>query len=230
MAEPALTRETQSERRARTRGKLVDATVERLFDAGLAGTTTPEIQRATGVAPGGLHYYFPTKADLLGAAFVKIVEDRYDAVCAAAEELEQLTDTADRVREAVRVLWRETLCPASQAALELIRAARQDPQLRAQIVGSDPTLRPARDVSLTTLFGAEVAALPNFKAVVELLHLSLYGVALVAEFMTEERRGQVAANIEQMVLQQLGIEDATTARRAAAPGTRRKSTRVAKAN
>src|SRR3569832_837711 len=59
---------TQAMRRAETRTRLLDATVECLIELGYAGTTTPiECERA-GRSRGALLHHFPTKTELVIAA------------------------------------------------------------------------------------------------------------------------------------------------------------------
>src|SRR4030095_16238891 len=94
-------RRTQAERRATTRQRLLDATVESLVDVGNAGTTTTEVCRRAGVSQGALFKHFATKAELVAAAaehlFGHLVEEfeqalptvagRADAPAAAVRQL-----------------------------------------------------------------------------------------------------------------------------------------------
>src|SRR5262245_11831889 len=53
---------TQQERRDQTRGRILDAAVESLIEAGVAGTTTLEVQKRADVSRGALLHHFPSKA------------------------------------------------------------------------------------------------------------------------------------------------------------------------
>uniref|UniRef100_UPI002458B400 TetR family transcriptional regulator n=1 Tax=Nocardia farcinica TaxID=37329 RepID=UPI002458B400 len=55
-------RETQAQRRARTRARLLDAAVESQVEVGYAGTTTLEVQNRAGVPRGTRAHPLPTKA------------------------------------------------------------------------------------------------------------------------------------------------------------------------
>src|SRR5689334_4388695 len=120
MTAPAPKRRTQGERRAATRLRLVEATVDKVNAEGASGTTTLEIQRATGLPAGTLHYHFPTKTDLFVSTFVHLATEQVAALSGAAAKLEKCADLEERARSAVDLMWRETLTPRSQALLELI--------------------------------------------------------------------------------------------------------------
>ena len=51
-----------------TRDRIVDAAHRTLVKSGYHDTSVKDIANAAGVAPGLVHYYFGTKADLLVAA------------------------------------------------------------------------------------------------------------------------------------------------------------------
>ncbi|KAF0162581.1 MAG: TetR family transcriptional regulator, partial [Caulobacteraceae bacterium] len=54
-------RRTQQERRDRTRGALLDATVACLVERGYTGTTTLEVERRAEVSRGARIHHFATK-------------------------------------------------------------------------------------------------------------------------------------------------------------------------
>jgi len=57
---PARPRRGQEERRASTRARLLDATVECLVDHGYAATTTTVIAERAGVSRGAQLHHYPT--------------------------------------------------------------------------------------------------------------------------------------------------------------------------
>jgi AcrR family transcriptional regulator len=57
-------RRTQEERRAATRGALLDATIDCLVEYGYHGVTTSRVAERAGVSRGAQVHYFPTKTDL----------------------------------------------------------------------------------------------------------------------------------------------------------------------
>jgi len=120
-------RRSQAERRASTRARLLDATLECLVERGYAATTTVEIESRAGVSRGARVHHFPTKAGLLGAAVGHLydrIARRYHAALAAAPA------DSDRFHAGYRLLWDTYADPAFAAVLELLVAARTDAELR----------------------------------------------------------------------------------------------------
>lgn len=120
-------RRTQTERRAETNGRLLDATLECLIEKGYAGTTTTEIESRAGVSRGARLHYYPTKALLLSAAVGHLygrIAQRY------ARAMEDAEPTGDRFHQGYRLLWDTYRDPAFAAVLELLVAARTDAELR----------------------------------------------------------------------------------------------------
>jgi AcrR family transcriptional regulator len=75
---------TQAERRAATRGALIDA-ARRLFAAqGFARTGTPQIVEEAGVTRGALYHHFADKADLFKAVYESVEAELVEQVWAAA--------------------------------------------------------------------------------------------------------------------------------------------------
>ena len=58
----------QDERREETRQRLLEATVECLFERGYIGMTTAEVAQRAGVSKGAQQYHFPKKEELATAA------------------------------------------------------------------------------------------------------------------------------------------------------------------
>jgi AcrR family transcriptional regulator len=126
-ASPVRSRRSQAERRASTRGRLLDATLACLVERGYADTTTAEIESRAGVSRGARLHHFPTKAGLLSAAVGHLYErigGRYHAA------ISRVGPDADRFHAGYRLLWETYADPAFAAVLELWVAARTDPELR----------------------------------------------------------------------------------------------------
>jgi AcrR family transcriptional regulator len=131
-------RRTQAERRAATRGALLDATIDVLVDRGYAGLTTTSVCERAGVTRGAQAHYFATKADLvvqaLGHLTDKLVADLVSKPLNVADDLHgQYAILLTR-------LWEIFSGPVSQAQLELYVAARTDEELHAQLVQFDKTV------------------------------------------------------------------------------------------
>ena len=134
VAVPPLTRKEQL---ARTRERLLDATVECLVTFGHAHTTTQRIQDAAGLSRGALLHHFGSKTDLLVAAIHHIAEIRLVAITRTLEELE---DEPGSLRRLVAMIREAMAGPPFQAALELWAASRTDVQLREALLPAERRL------------------------------------------------------------------------------------------
>lgn len=129
---PAPVRRTQAERTAETRLALLDATVECLVELGYAATTTRVVAERAGVSRGAQTHHYPTKDDLVVAA----VEHLFDVQATRfVDEFAKLPAEKRTLDEAVRRLWDIVSGDTYAAVLELIVAARTDPQLRVVVHG-----------------------------------------------------------------------------------------------
>lgn len=121
---------TQSERSAETQAALLDATIESLVELGYARTSTTEIARRAGVSRGAQVHHYPTKADLVVAAVERLYSRqeadfarRFAALPAGERTLERAIDE----------LWSIFDSSVYPAALELVVAARTDPELQVVV-------------------------------------------------------------------------------------------------
>ncbi|WP_234347514.1 TetR/AcrR family transcriptional regulator [Streptomyces specialis] len=123
---PAV-RRTQDERRSRTRGRLLDATMDCLADLGWAGTSTTEVARRAGVSRGAQQHHYPTKMALVAAALEHLLAAQRLAYEAAFAEL---PPDRHNVEGALDLLWEVFRSRPARALLELAMAARTDEELR----------------------------------------------------------------------------------------------------
>lgn len=128
---------TRKEQLARTRERLLDATVECLVTYGHAGTTTQRIQDAAGLSRGALLHHFGSKSELLVAAIHHVADLRLAMI---SSTLEQLEDAPGSLRLFVEAVRDAMTGPYFQAALELWSASRTDEQLRAALLPAERRL------------------------------------------------------------------------------------------
>ncbi|MEV5006615.1 MULTISPECIES: TetR/AcrR family transcriptional regulator [unclassified Streptomyces] len=112
-AEPA--RETGEAERAgdeRRRNEFLDAAWKLISEQGYHAVRIADIARACGTSSGAVHYYFPTKQDLLSAALLHCVHSAFDrqsvelrAVDSAHERLLKLIDMQLPAPGRVRNEW-----------------------------------------------------------------------------------------------------------------------------
>jgi AcrR family transcriptional regulator len=169
------TARTQAERRAASRRRLLDASIECLAEMGYARTTFAEVLSRAGLSNGAMWRHFPSKVDLLVAAMQETGLLAPDEEEAAA--LVGMT-AAERLDAAVERLWLFARSPAGQASVELLRASRGDAELRAALAASDYAAGHGFFDALRSYVGPELAQLPSFEVVARWLGLSTYGVAV----------------------------------------------------
>jgi len=117
----------QAERRRITRGKLLDATIDSLIEVGYPRTTTVEVGERAGLSRGAQLHHFPSRADLLVAAIEHLADERSKEFEA---ELEVRLEEGDEPIDAmVDMLWAMFSDPLYWAVIELMVAARTDPEL-----------------------------------------------------------------------------------------------------
>jgi AcrR family transcriptional regulator len=126
---------TQEERRAETRGKLLDATIRSLLENGYAQTTTRTVAALAGVSPGAMAHYFPHRVDLVAAAMEQLVEQRITAWRAAAEKLP--AEPAERIPALLDHVWRDFNGPTFPIFIKLWAAAADDAELYERLAESE---------------------------------------------------------------------------------------------
>jgi AcrR family transcriptional regulator len=180
MASPVRTtsrpeRRTQAERRSATRTAILEATVACLVEHGYAGTTTRRISELAGVSAGALKHHFASKAELLG-------ETRQVLTARAGEQLlAQLPRAAPtiavRTERLLDATWELYKGPLLQAALELLMAARTDPQLRATGDAATSATNAWNEAGAAVMF-PEFAGQPGLVELIETVQATLRGLAI----------------------------------------------------
>ena len=122
-------RRTQVERTLETRQKLLDATIDCLYELGYANTTTTEIAKRAKLSRGAQLHHFPTKIELVTTAVGHIFDRRDREFRAAFADVPR----ADRARATIDLLWHMISGRVFYAWLEILVAARTDKTLRAAV-------------------------------------------------------------------------------------------------
>ena len=174
MAQPARASRTQGERSAAMQRRLLDATIEALYEKGYGGTTTLEVQQRAGVSRGALLHHYASRADLMVAAVEHLVRERMAEVLVLVQEA---PPKARRVEWAVRVLWRTFDGPLFTAALELWLAARNDAELLAVLLPQERVLGQTIRSMSVELFGTAAVESDEFPEALELLLDAMRGAA-----------------------------------------------------
>jgi AcrR family transcriptional regulator len=174
----------QAERRATTRGKLLEAAVECLVDRGYAATTVVEVQQRAGISRGALQHYWPSRAALV----VDAVKALFDAMAArlradmsARSTVMEDADPARRVAVAIELLWSTFDSSLFRAELELWTAARRDADLRPLVVEHDRQLGAEIQRLCRDMFGPDLVAHSRYEETIDLLVQGMRGAGLLAE-------------------------------------------------
>lgn len=115
-----------AQRRAQTRAKILAAGVRCLAEFGYAATSTPLVAKLAKVSRGSLLHQFPTKVDLVLAVaeHAWIIQRDFIRAQVAAVPL-----GPDQFVAGVRAVWKGLQLPEAIAVMEVMIAARTEPEL-----------------------------------------------------------------------------------------------------
>jgi AcrR family transcriptional regulator len=168
---------TQQQRRDETRGRILDAAVESLIAAGVAGTTTLEVQKRADVSRGALLHHFPSKAQLMAATIVHLAEMR-------GRELKALSTTLPKGRARTAAVfdlaWQSFTGPLFYVAMDLRAAARTDAELRTALLETERVVHERLVAQYRELLGPAIAEHPGFAKAFELTLQLMIGAAMTA--------------------------------------------------
>lgn len=167
-------RRTQAERSHETRVKICEATLQALVEVGYEQISTTLIARRAKVSRGALTHQFPTRNDMLIAAFDKLVEGWREGYPFNLDpDKEQLS-----VHALIEALWENIYSGGRYiAAMEFMLAARQDNELGQSLREILETWTRKRDRVIVRLGGGNVD--DSDAETMAKLHLSvLRGIAM----------------------------------------------------
>jgi len=177
----AAVRRSNPERTADMRNRLIQATIDILFEKSYAAATTIEVAKRAKVSRGAMLHHFPSRVDLLlGTAEHIILEQRQYRI----DKLKHLeSDGWTRFVAAADVSWDVQKQPSTIALLEIMLAARSDRDLRkrmAPLLREMTAMRAESAARFATTLG--VTAIKPLEDLI-LLHLaSLRGLAISLMF------------------------------------------------
>jgi AcrR family transcriptional regulator len=144
-------RRSHAERSGETRQKLCESALQLLSDVGYERVTTALIAQHAQVSKGAQTHHFPTKVDILAAAFEHLLNGWKERRAVLMHR-----DGKPTLDETLRYLWREVFNrPDYIAAIELMLAARHDEPLRARLQGLLATWTVARDDMFRRIAGLD---------------------------------------------------------------------------
>lgn len=172
-----MARQSQEERRAKTRGVILDAAVSCLVELGFARTSTTEVQRRAGVSRGALLHHFPSKASLLVSSIYHLAALRYQEL---EGRVDALVPGPSRLSDAVDLLWDGFSGELFYVAMELRTAARTDEELRGVLSEVELKLRRGLFSLSPRLFGEDVTRRPGFPEAFDVMIQAMIGTAMTA--------------------------------------------------
>ena len=180
-------RRSQSERRAQTRGRLLEATIESLIEVGYGGTTIRRVTELAGVSQGAQSHHFPHRVDLVASAFERLAEQRVARYRERARELPD--DRRARVRALLDLLWEDFSSPLFTVAVKLWVAASDDDELRERLVPVERRIH-ANVARLSAEVAGELGTERGFDRRLAVAMNTVAGLALVREFDPSGRAGR----------------------------------------
>ena len=206
----SATRRTQEQRRAETRGKLLDATIESLIEVGYAATTTRAVAQRAGVSSGAQTHHFPRRVDLVAAAIEHLVEQRIEALRAAAKAV--VDDTHAGVQALLDLLWNDFSGPIFKVFVKLWIAADDDAELYERLIPLERGLARSIAQAVGEIGGPLVVDRDQSQidAVMFTVLATLRGLALSEAFEPRKRRAQadhwaqVRPMLEHLILNPIG--------------------------
>lgn len=181
-------RRTQEERSRATQALLLDATLACLEDLGYAGTSAVEVAKRAGVSRGAQLHHFPTKAALVAEAVRYLFERRHAEFL---EAFRRLDPTTPRLDAAIDLLWQMVRGPTFVVWLELVVAARTDPELAAEVNALSREFIATVEETFALLFPGEDDGPNEFVSVAPRFAFSLLeGMALARLATGEDAAGE----------------------------------------
>ena len=119
-------RTPNAERTAKTRAKLIEATIACLYELGFHQTTTTVVAERAGVSRGAMLHHFPTKADLVMAAAERMRDMRGEL---HRDRMAELNTPSEKFLSLIDVLWEAMTSPSGVARIELMLSTRSDPEM-----------------------------------------------------------------------------------------------------
>ena len=182
-AKPRTPRGPNAERRAATRAKILDAGVRCLAEFGYAATSTPLVARMAKVSRGSLLHQFPTKVDLVLAVADHAYIVQRDFVRA---EVAANPPGRDQFIGGVQAVWKGLQLPQAIAVMEVMIAARTDPELAERYAAfadaREASAHRTRKRMAEGLLGAP-DHVAEVDAIAYLTHAALRGLALDTVFI-----------------------------------------------
>ncbi len=174
------------------RERLLDATLDVIYDLGYAGATTIEIVSRAGVSRGAMLHHFPSRAELFVAAAEHVAAVR---LAEFRDTLASLPSGAGRFDAAIDLLWKNFTSPSFYAMLDLTAAARTDQELRDKLADAADRFDGTLSATTEELFGDMAPAAEMVQAGRRFLYFLMQGMATNRIVSHSDREAQQVLDI-----------------------------------
>lgn len=165
-------------RSARTREKLLKATIDCLYELGYDRTSTVLVTQRAGVSRGAMLHQFPSKTDLMMAVSRQIGRERLKA---HEEQLAGLTDPLEKLRKLIDISWSELSKPSGVARIEIMLASRSDKAFGARFAELNARLEQRHKAFMWSLAQeAGISDRAKIESMAQLYSAALRGLAIDA--------------------------------------------------
>lgn len=166
----ASIRISNQEMTAQTCANVLQATKESLASKGYAGTSLTSVAKGLGLTQPALSYHYSTKSQLMAAVAISIYDEMANLYRKAAPAS---LNAGERMLALIEAAYEQTGSTNQMALIELLLAARRDPQCREAVA---PIIA-QRDQEFEQVWHSLVEQLPGRESRLELLRdlaVSLY--------------------------------------------------------
>lgn len=147
---PPRVRRTQAERTAETRRELVDAAVRVIHRLGYGGASTALIAEEAGVSRGAILHHFGTRAVLMA----EVIRDVFEKERQEYDRLDAEAHLGHRIADWPAMLWAVFSRPSGLAVLEILQAARSDPELSELVKSTQQAVEELALTGIQSSYGA----------------------------------------------------------------------------
>lgn len=193
---------TQEQRRARTRTRLLEATIDSLTEVGYAGTTTRGVAERADVSQGAMTHHFPHRLDLITAALEHLTERRIAELKNLAAELPE--EPGERSEALLELLWADFSSSLFTVFVKVWVAASDDAELYARLIPLERRLTRAIAADAAAV-GGELTRRAGWEARLLTVLSTMRGLALAERFEPRgKRRRDPWPQVKETLLQTLG--------------------------
>nr|WP_306265464.1 TetR/AcrR family transcriptional regulator [Pararhizobium sp. IMCC3301] len=130
MTNSSETKNKNHVRSARTREKVLEATIACIYEQGLQNTSTVDITKRAGISRGAMLHHYPSKQELLYAAYETLLTREAEKLRVAAADYSNGKITVDSF---IDQLWGRFSIESFSITLDYFSAARTDDNLKTKV-------------------------------------------------------------------------------------------------